>query len=404
MIDTHDTLYKDLEAVQRISIVQTILEVICQTTGMGFAAVARVTDKRWLACSVRDEIGFGLKPGEELQLETTLCHEVRNQGAAIIIDHVAEDAQYFDHHTPKLYGLQSYISYPITLKNGTFFGTLCAIDPRPAQLKNKKTINTFALFADLLSFHLQSVELMGRSMTALQESNRQLRFSQDENRQYHHISTHTLKEPLRKIQLFSDRLVTSTQTDVSIPVKETALKLQSFARDLSRKIDEITELADIDAAEKAFEPVNLDKLITEVAVHLRADPDKKLLLTLESLPVIMAIPEHMKMLFHHLLSNAIRFSKPGSRPEVKIVSKMDEKDVVRLMVTDKGLGIENFRLQNIFNMFEQSDHHIEGLGTGLSICRKIIHQHGGQITAFSDPIGGTVFTITLPLSRVVGLI
>ena len=102
MIDPEDVLYQDLRAIQQIPIVQTILEVICQTTGMGFAAVARVTDTRWMACSVRDEVNFGLKAGEELPLETTLCHEVKNQGAAIVIDHVAKDDQYCGHHTPRI--------------------------------------------------------------------------------------------------------------------------------------------------------------------------------------------------------------------------------------------------------------------------------------------------------------
>jgi hypothetical protein len=68
---------------------------------------------------VRDDINFGLKPGE-LKVETTLCHEIRQSGEAVIIDHVAGDTLYASHHTPRIYGLQSYISMPIRLADGSF--------------------------------------------------------------------------------------------------------------------------------------------------------------------------------------------------------------------------------------------------------------------------------------------
>lgn len=78
----------DIESVSRISVVPSILEIICRSTGMGFAAVARVTEDRWIACSVRDEISFGLVPGSELNIETTICNEIRHSGEGVIIDHV----------------------------------------------------------------------------------------------------------------------------------------------------------------------------------------------------------------------------------------------------------------------------------------------------------------------------
>src|SRR5687768_16458322 len=78
----------DVTAVARIGVVPLILEVVCRTTGMGFAAVARVTEDRWVACAVRDEIQFGLRPGGELEVETTICREIRASGQLVIIDHV----------------------------------------------------------------------------------------------------------------------------------------------------------------------------------------------------------------------------------------------------------------------------------------------------------------------------
>jgi GAF domain-containing protein len=133
----------DIQAIQWIDAVPSILEVVCRTTGMGFAAIARVTEQRWIACAVKDDIRFGLEPGGELKVETTICHEIRQSGSAVVIDHVAEDQAFCGHPTPAMYGFQSYISMPIVRTDGSFFGTLCAIDPRPAVLKTPQTIAMF---------------------------------------------------------------------------------------------------------------------------------------------------------------------------------------------------------------------------------------------------------------------
>jgi len=114
----------DIQAVHQITAVPAILEVVCQTTGMGFAAVARVTEEKWIACSVRDEIDFGLKSGGELEIKSTICHEIHSTGELVVIDHVSENALYCNHHTPALYGFESYISVPILLEDGSIFGTL----------------------------------------------------------------------------------------------------------------------------------------------------------------------------------------------------------------------------------------------------------------------------------------
>ncbi|HEY0146365.1 MAG TPA: hybrid sensor histidine kinase/response regulator, partial [Methylovirgula sp.] len=93
----------DIAAVQGISEVPRILEVVCRSSGMGFAAVARVTEQRWICCASRDEIEFGLAPGGELAVETTICREIRKSHEAVVIDHVAEDAAFCGHHTPAQY-------------------------------------------------------------------------------------------------------------------------------------------------------------------------------------------------------------------------------------------------------------------------------------------------------------
>ena len=162
----------DIATISSLEAVPTILEVVCRTTGMGFAAIARVTEERWIACSVRDEIAFGLVPGGELKVETTICHEIRQAGAPVIINHVAEDPVFRNHHTPAMYGFESYISMPITLPDGTFFGTLCAIDPRPHRVDTPAIVGMFKLFAQLIAFHIDAHDriVVSRRVQALNET------------------------------------------------------------------------------------------------------------------------------------------------------------------------------------------------------------------------------------------
>ena len=96
--------------------------------------------------------------GGELMVETTICHEIHKSHLAVVIDNVSEDKTYACHHTPAMYGFQSYISIPIWRKDGSFFGTLCAIDPKPAKLNNPQIIGMFNMYADLISFHLSAID------------------------------------------------------------------------------------------------------------------------------------------------------------------------------------------------------------------------------------------------------
>ena len=167
-----DQFANDISAINSIDAVPRILDVVCRVTGMGFSAVARVTEDRWIACKVLDKINFGLKPGGELVVETTICNEIRQHREAVVIDHVAESSIFRDHHTPAQYGFQSYISTPIIRKDGTFFGTLCAIDPRPARLENPETIGMFKLFAELIATQLDAADRLSsirEQLSAAQE-------------------------------------------------------------------------------------------------------------------------------------------------------------------------------------------------------------------------------------------
>ena len=123
-----------------------MLARVCATTRMGFAAIARVTETRWIACQVLDRIDFGMDPGDELKIAETICDEICDSGEAVIFDDATTDIKWSRHPVPVIYGFKSYCSFPIYLDDGRFFGTLCAIDPNRRQVSDETVI---AMFTEL---------------------------------------------------------------------------------------------------------------------------------------------------------------------------------------------------------------------------------------------------------------
>ena len=413
MIASNADLINDIERIKKIEIVPKMLEVICSSTGMGFSAIARVTENKWVACSVRDEIDFGLEAGGELTLSTTICNEIRESNNLVIIEHVDKDAMFKNHPTPKLYGFQSYISVPIILKNGDFFGTLCAIDPKPAQINNTKTIEMFNMFAELISFHLQSLQLLENSNMAVQDLNRQLTDSIDENRQYKYISNHNLQEPLRKIRLFSSMLVSESKSHNS-KIKDLASRLDSSAQRFSMMIKDLSEYSVL-SNPGDFELVDLNTITSDVCVQLSpVIKSTNAVINLGTLPIVRAIPWQMEQLFYHLISNALKFSKVDVAPVIDIGSRAPEKQQQNglipienspiqheIYIKDNGIGIEGSQLKKIFDIFLQMQNHksSDGEGIGLAYCKKIVRNHSGMIQAYSEVNNGTLFIITLPVAE-----
>ena len=151
-----DSLAAETVAAGDDDALRAILEEACRLTGMGFAAIARVTDERWIACQVVDKIEFGLDPGDELRIKTTICNDIRECGKTIVIDDVSGNEQWRTHPTPMMYGFESYASLPVVLGDGTFFGTLCAIDPAPNQ------VSTDAIVRELERLAREASDILSR--------------------------------------------------------------------------------------------------------------------------------------------------------------------------------------------------------------------------------------------------
>jgi signal transduction histidine kinase len=185
---------------------------------------------------VKKDIQFGLKPGGELKVETTICHEIRQSGAPVVIDHVAQDQVFCMHPTPAMYGFQSYISMPIVRADGTFFGTLCAIDPRPALLRTPQTIGMFKLFAELIASQLDAADRLATSEASLVGMNRE----SDLREQFIAVLGHDLRNPLASIQAGADLLAKRMPG----PGTSEILKLmRSSAARMSALIDDVLDFA-----------------------------------------------------------------------------------------------------------------------------------------------------------------
>ena len=135
---------------------RAILAEVCAVTDMGFAAIARVTETQWIACQVEDRIEFGLDPGDELNIKQTICDEIRDSGEAAIFDDVSGDIKWSRHPVPVLYGFKSYCSLPVYLDDGSFYGTLCALDPEPRHVSDDATREALTAFARRVGHILSS--------------------------------------------------------------------------------------------------------------------------------------------------------------------------------------------------------------------------------------------------------
>jgi len=382
-------LSADIAAVQGIAAVPRILEVVCRSTGMGFAAVARVTEQRWVCCAVRDEIAFGLTPGGELQVETTICHEIRQSGEAVVIDSVADDLVFCGHHTPAQYGFQSYISMPIILGDGSFFGTLCAIDPRPARLNTPQTVGMFKLFAELIATHLDAANRLAASEARLLGE----RETSELREQFIAVLGHDLRNPLASIAA-GTKLLTRGNRDAA-PIL--ALMQQSVAR-MSALIDNVLDLARgrlgggiaLNRATQSLEPV-----LNQVIAELRAGfPESQIEADFDLTQQVDCDSGRVAQLFSNLLGNALTHGTPGAPVRVRANTHKDEFE---LSVANAGEPIPPEAINRLFQPFYRvAQDSGQGLGLGLYIASEIAGAHGGRLDVASSPLE-TRFTFRMSL-------
>lgn len=387
-----DEIQRDIDTIQRIDAVPTILNIVCQTTGMGFAAIARVTDDRWVTCSARDDIGFGLVPGSELKLETTICNEIRQSGTPVIIDQVSRDDAYRAHHTPAMYGFESYISMPIQRRTGEFFGTLCAIDPRPAQVSRPEVVGMFRMFADLIAFHIETQERWEQSEARLLDAHETARLRE----QFIAVLGHDLRNPLAAIGAGVQMLGKNPSPERFATL---AMLMRQSVDRMGKLIDNVLDFARGRLGKGIgldIRPNDLSPILTHVVEELRSNhPRRHIELKLDLPDPVLCDGLRVAQLASNLVANALTYGAPDLPVTVEARATGHRFE---LEVCNGGAEIPAAKLARVFEPFERvaDNANNAGLGLGLYISSEIAKAHGGSLSAKSSP-ALTCFTFTMPL-------
>ena len=256
----------------------------------------------------------------------------------------------------------------------------------------------------------EKIRLLNRQLV---DNNEHLRAVNEELDRFAYVASHDLQEPLRKIMVFSDKIIANNNSDVDTTkyfqkIIESSHRMQALINDLLSFSKHSVRPSD-------FKDVDLNAVIKECLTELEVEIEKtNARIIISQMPVISAVPSLMRQVFCNLVGNALKFRKPGSAPVIQIESEIfkahdplfppklnNGHKYYKISVSDNGIGFDAEYVNEIFTVFKRlhSYHEFEGTGVGLSICKKIIENHCGFITAESKVNEGSTFIIGLPQSQ-----
>jgi light-regulated signal transduction histidine kinase (bacteriophytochrome) len=247
----------------------------------------------------------------------------------------------------------------------------------------------------------------------LEEMNRELIKMNEELSSFAYISSHDLQEPLRKIQMFSKRILEKEVHALSEEGKDFFHRMDNAANRMRVLIDDLLRYSRTNTSQKRFEKTRLNELMMEVKQELY----EKIMATntiieYESLPELNIIPFQFKQLFTNLVSNSIKFARPGVAPHIRVKSTLvngarithpaadTERKYWHLSFADNGTGFDPQYNEQIFGLFQRlhGRKEYEGTGIGLAIAKKVVENHDGIITAEGKENEGATIHIFLPAS------
>ena len=276
-----------------------------------------------------------------------------------------------------------------------------------------KAVEELSLMTQQQNHKLASLNLdLSQSLDDVSKLNDELKRSNEELEQFAYVASHDLREPLRKITSFSDRLV-SKYSDV---LDEKGIDYLNRMRNASTRMDslinDLLSLSRLTTANNPFIPVDLNRVVKTVLSDFETQINELgASIDVGDLAMIDADPVQMQMLMQNLIGNALKFHTPGQPPVIKVSGNLiDQKDDVlnvdmcqqyEITVQDNGIGFDEDKSEKIFVIFQRlhSREQYEGTGIGLALCKKIVERHHGQITVKSKSGDGSCFKVTLPVKE-----
>lgn len=271
--------------------------------------------------------------------------------------------------------------------------------------KNEKNtpIRLSGIVQDVTGERMAQAELerlVSERTSELKKLNEDLQRSNEELRQFTYVASHDLQEPLRKIQTFSE-MAEGKLTNPEL-AKVYLEKIDSSAARMSALIRDVLAYSQVQHARFENDQVDLN----EVIEYVKGDfellfQERNVTLKSDRLPTIMGNKLQFQQLFQNLISNAIKFCETD--PVITIRYKLDNADVPRHLIAfqDNGIGFDQQYALQIFQLFSRLHNRKDyaGTGIGLTLCKKIVENHGGEIQAYSEKGKGTRFDISLPVTE-----
>ena len=241
----------------------------------------------------------------------------------------------------------------------------------------------------------------------------ELRRSNQNLEDFAYAASHDLKEPIRKINFFGDRLKSLLGDRMNDAEKATFDRMDMATRRMTTLIDDLLSYSQLSVRPKVLDEVDLEKVVRTVLEDLDLEMEaRKAVVQVGSLATVRGNFRQLQQVFQNLIGNALKYSQPGSTPQINIDCKTIRAEDAGLLrseeelhhefyvisVKDNGIGFEQSDAERIFNVFTRLHGNAEykGTGIGLSIVRKVIENHKGFVTAESAPGRGSVFQVFLP--------
>lgn len=254
--------------------------------------------------------------------------------------------------------------------------------------------------ADYIEKPFQELEVLVRvkSQLSIVKLIRELKRSNQELQEFTSIVSHDLKEPIRKVISFGERLK-EKNTNLDEEGNHYIDKIHDASIRMNALIDDLLILSNITTKEKSFERHDLTIIVKDSLINLEDRMEKTQgKVSIDNLPSIEVDQSQMRQLFQNLIGNSLKYHREGISPVVNIYSKSSENEKVEIVIEDNGIGFDEKYADKIFEPMQRlhGKSEYEGSGIGLAICRKIVDRHQGIISVKSTEGKGSTFIRTLP--------